>query len=206
MSSKTQPLFSMLRVAADQGNKEMLQQLIGLLETEVNALESGNQLVATISVGSTGSVGAAVAYGKDGYTDAYDPRAENARRHSEEGKPCDACWLIVHANTQKQYRCKSVRVLGEVEGGGKHVAWVHQPGTESVVLATGYNGDDHSFDQRILHAAGQELVINGKFIKPALGPLAIFLERNGQIISDVIGSIGLPNGSHLCYEVVFEAR
>ena len=164
-------------------------------------------------IGTGGSVGndkpvqaQRVDYGKNGYTDANDPRSDSARRHSADGQPCDACWLIVHADPAKQYRCKSVRVIGEVEGGGKHVAWVHQPGYETVILATGYNGDINSFDQRIEHAAGQEVVLNGKFIKPNLGPLAIFLQRNGQIVSDVIGSIGLPNGSHICIEAVFSER
>lgn len=165
-------------------------------------------------IGASGSTGGAsfvatqkaVDYGKGGYTDANDPRSENARRHGAEGQSVDACWLIVHADPAKQYRCKHVSVVGEMEAGGKHIVTVTCAGSNDVILATGYNGSADGFDQRIVHSPGQDLILDGHGFPPALGPYAVFLQRNGQIVSDVVGSLMLPFGHHICYFIEFAER
>ena len=163
--------------------------------------------------GSSGSVSGdkpvqvqKVDYGKGGYTDANDPRAENARRHGADGQPVDACWLIVHADPAKQYRCKSVRVIGEMEAGGKHIVTVTGAGSNDVILATGYNGSAGSYDQRIVHTPGQELVLDGHGQPPNLGSYAVFLQRNGEIVSDEVGSLMLPFGHHIGAFIEFAER
>lgn len=196
---KADALLSILKAGvAGAPNEAMLLQTISLLEEEIGQVTKKED-------GSTNhDEGVAVVYGKNGYTDSHDPRAENARRHTPEGQTTDALWVTVHRVPTAKYRISNVRILGEVEGGGNHVAWVHQPKQETVVLATGYNGEIDHFDQLIPHAAGQEVVLDGKFTPPALGPLAIFLQRDGKIVSDVAASFGLPYGHHICAEIVLE--
>ena len=63
------------------------------------------------------------------------------------------------------------------------------------------------FDSFIRHTPRQEIVIDGAFDPPNLGPLAIALiDSSGRIISDVVASLGLPGRHHVCYEITFERR
>lgn len=140
-------------------------------------------------------------YGLNGYTDENDVRGPHARSHQAD----ESVHLIVHQCDCK-YRVKFVDAIGNKNGnGGKHIATVKTPNSfhGKVVLATGYNGNPNNFDQLIYHTPGQEVVIDGVFALPNLGPLAIFLEENGKRVSDVVGNLGLPNGQHFSYLIEF---
>jgi len=145
-------------------------------------------------------------YGLNNYSDADDPRdAQTARSHIAD----KSVHLIVHTKPERKYKLHSVRSVGDADGnGGRHVAKVRVPSSFSgqVVLATGYNGNPDKFDDQIPHSVGQEVVIDGKFKLPALGPLAIFLKENGKIVSDVVGNIGLPDGLHFSFNLDFSER
>lgn len=146
-------------------------------------------------------------YGRDGYTDAQDPRAQSARGHADINGVVIGVHLQVHTQPSQPWRARYVEVIGEGDAGGRHVAYVDQlSGHENVALFTGYNGEIDKFDAAINHVAGQEIVIDGRFDPPNLGPLAIALVRDGKIISDVVASLGLPSGHHVCYKIIFERR
>lgn len=146
-------------------------------------------------------------YGVNGYTDSNDPRQPSAQRHSVD-RPHSSIHTTVHQMREADYRVVSVEAYGEPDsrGGGRHVAYVTTPigFNGSVVLATGYKGIPTDFDDYIKHVPGQEVVIDGKFSLPNLGPLAIFLMDGNRIVSDVVGNLGLPDGDHMSFKIVFE--
>lgn len=137
-----------------------------------------------------------------------DPRAPNCRFHSPENEAVTGVWLTVHKNPQAKYKCYMVRLIDETQSGGRHVAYVSgvDP-ADTVILGTGYGGSAGKYDARLQHSAGQEIVIDGKFSPPALGPLAIFVQDgSGTIVSDQVASLGLPHGHHVSYAIDFQKR
>ena len=150
---------------------------------------------------------AAVIYGRDNYTDDADPRSANTRQHLVSDGKVLAVHLQVHTQPDRPYKATAVRLIDENNAGGNHVARIAQVGSaEMVGLFLGYGGG-LTFDSFIRHAPRQEIVIDGAFDPPNLGPLAIALiDSSGRIISDVVASLGLPGRHHVCYEIVFERR
>lgn len=148
-----------------------------------------------------------VIYGRDSFTNVNDPRAQNARRHWSNGGKVLAVHLQVHVLPDKPYRVTDVKLIDENDAGGNHYARVLQTsGSERVALFMGYGGG-LDFDGHLDHAPGQEVIIDGDFNPPDLGPLAIALiDKDGNIISDVVASLGLPFRHHVCYEMTFDKR
>lgn len=140
-------------------------------------------------------------YGVNSYTDSLDPRGPHAKSHVDN----ESIHLTVHQGNNK-YKVQYVDSIWDKHGnGGKHIARVNVPQgfNGQIVLATGYQGGTSKFDSEILHSPGQEVVIDGKFTPPALGPLAIYLKENGVRVSDIVGNIGLPKGNHVSYVINF---
>lgn len=148
-----------------------------------------------------------VVYGRNSFTNINDPRAQNARRHWSNNGKVLAVHLQVHVLPDKLYRVTDVKLIDENEAGGNHYACVFQQGGSARVgLFMGYGGG-LSFDGHLDHAPGQEVIIDGDFDPPDLGPLAIALiDDQGNIISDVVASLGLPFRHHVCYEMAFSRR
>jgi hypothetical protein len=177
-----------------------------ILESEINAVPVPPIVTPPIITPPTNPN--PVVYGRGSYTDSADPRAQNARRHWSNGGKVLAQHIQVHTQPQKLYRVTDVRLIDELEAGGNHVARVNQiGGSEMVGLFTGYNGEIDHFDDVIRHAPREEVVIDGGFMPPNLGPLAIALiDASGMIMSDVVASLGLPGNAHVCYVITFERR
>lgn len=174
-----------------------------ILERELNAVP----VPPIITPPVIAPPGAAVIYGRDNYTDDADPRSANTRQHLVSDGKVLAVHLQVHALPDRPYRATAVRLIDENNAGGNHVARITQVGSaEMVGLFLGYGGG-LTFDSYIRHTPRQEVVIDGAFAPPNLGPLAIALiDFSGRIISDVVASMGLPGRHHVCYEIVFERR
>ena len=173
-------------------------------------MEQASQIVRDV-LGSEGvpprpTQEAPVIWGRDGLTGIGDPRDASASRHATDGSGVIAVHTQVHVLPQAPYRVTAVRVIGERESGGRHIATVTQNGgSEQVGLFTGYGGG-LSFEGMLRHQPGQEIVISNKFTPPELGPLAIALiDSQGAMISDVVASLGLPN-CHVCYAITVERR
>ncbi len=144
-----------------------------------------------------------------------DPRTATARQHAKDEQGLvTGVHLTVHEQPSTRYRCTRAHVLGEQQHGarGRHVAFINAPPASAgagsgarVALCYPYGGGvafEHVEPQ-----AGREVVITNKFWPPALGPLAIALvDDAGNIISDVAASLGLPGGSHICFELDFVER
>lgn len=149
----------------------------------------------------------AVIWGRDGLSGTGDPRRPSASHHEVREGLVTAVHTQVHVLPEKAYRCTSVSVIDEQSAGGRHVAYVGQVGgAETVALFTGYGGG-LTFDNTLYHAAREEVVIDGGFDPPDLGPLAIALvDSQGNILSDVVASLGLPGRHHVCYVIEFSRR
>lgn len=144
-----------------------------------------------------------VIYGKDNYTDDLDPRDhKNSRRHEVN----HSIHLTVHKDTANEYRASYVTSIFDDNGnGGQHVARVFTPTgfNGQIILAYPYGGGEE-FANEVSHAIGQEIIINGKFTPPNLGPLAIYLKEGGKRVSDIVANMGLPQGHHVSFEIHFD--
>lgn len=155
----------------------------------------------------------AVIYGRNSYTDASDPRQPNGRAHAMTDNKVTGIHLTVHAKPERKYRVSNFYLIDEQAASGQTVCKVKVKGKTGqdvpadVRLATGYNGQDDRFDEYLVAGnAGNEFVVTNKFWPPGLGPLAVVILQNGQIVSDVAGNIGLPMGHHVSFFVEFTER
>ena len=149
---------------------------------------------------------------------ANDPRALNCRHFAlgPDGRVVGV-ELRYHEQPSTRYALRSAILIGEEEAQGRHVAtcWVEDASgnqvTERVGMAYPYQGQPTGMPN-VAWPGGtntqpvQHVVSNG-YNPPALGPMAIAIySQDGQIISDVIASIGLPMGHHVSYDFVWRER
>lgn len=159
----------------------------------------------------TGPAQVAIIYGRDSYTDKDDPRDLDCRSHATtDGRPV-AIHLQVHVDPAKQYRCKRVELLEN--DGSCNVYFVIEP--SSFVLNGARTGSPYSglatgFEDTWRADASPGSIFMGRdasFAPPNLGPIAAFLATpDGTIVSDVVGSMGLPLGRHWSFRIYFEER
>lgn len=196
--------WELVSVASDMEKRGLVESAMKILTAAI-IVDSNTTVEDTLSPEINGELHA---YGLNGYTDALDPRDLSAKRHSTD-RPHSSVHTIVYQLPNVKYKVKRVEAYGPVDtrGGGRHVAYVSTPASfmGSVILATGHKGNPNDFDQEISHSIGQEVVIDGKFTVPNLGPLAIYLKEGGKRVSDVVGNLGLPDGDHFSYRIIFEA-
>jgi hypothetical protein len=168
----------------------------------------------------------AVVYGKDGYTDENDPRQPNARTHSTDSNGrVTAVWLTVHVDPKARFRCVNAFVKGEEEAKGQTIILISvrdkngNAQNNQVIMATGYQGQAGPFDDYLTPGNAfypvQHILADshdGKgctFIPPALGGIAIFVAKTGDIRvsdSDIVGNLGLPYARHVSYVLEFQER
>lgn len=156
----------------------------------------------------------AVVYGRNGYTDEHDPRDLDCRSHAGKDGDRAAIWLQVHVNPESRYRCTRVEAIFDDDSCNVYFFVMNHTG--SMVPATGarlgspYSGSASGFQNNWKAPASPDSIFmgpNSKFWPPALGPLAAFVvDELGNIDSDVVGSIGLPQGDHMSFRVMFTER
>lgn len=153
-------------------------------------------------------------YGRDSYTDANDPRGLDCRSHQyQNGKPV-AVHLQVHVTPSKAFRCQSVELLLEDNSSNVYFQVLDRngmplPGLEARLFSP-YSGYADNFQSTWAAPASPYSIFMGrdsKFAEPNLGPIAAGLvDDQGNIISDVVGSMGLSRGEHMSYRVTFVRR
>lgn len=154
-------------------------------------------------------------YGKDGVTDSGDPRQTNARSHATgpDGRPT-AVWLTVLTQPSKRFDTAYVEFLPHDESCNIYVTVFDSKAQplplNNVRMITGWQESATSFD-KLIDAPGSPgnffMGSDAKFYPPSLGPLAVcVLDDQGNIDSDIVGSMGLPNGNHGSYRVTFVER
>jgi hypothetical protein len=197
----------------------LLTEAMELIRRAQIEIDSVTALIpdTTVVVPPGPEVSEPVVYGKDSYTDEFDPRLPDATRHSLVAGKVSDIHLMVHVKPNTKYRCTKVYVLGEEEAEGKTIATVSVYDKEggllcgSVVMATGYQGNTNQFDDRILSGdkVPCEHIITAVYSPPNLGPLAIYVCGDNDpalIDSDVVGSLGLPGGRHVSFVIEYHER
>lgn len=141
----------------------------------------------------------------------HDVRSDSARDHTvDKSGRVTGVHLTVHDLPTSPFKATLVSVLGEDRSGGQTVARIKVVDDSGSglrpVLFTGYRGNTESFDEMI-EVNGYVAVIASKFDPPNLGPLAIGLvDQYGRMQSDLVGSLGLPWGRHVSFDIEFVRR
>jgi len=107
----------------------------------------------------------------------------------------------------RKYRCSYARYVPPSRTGGKVNTVVRTPlsFTGDIIMGTGYGGVPWSADMKIPHLPDQELIMSNKFKRnESLGPLSVWLEKDGVPVSDCIGNLGLVEGEHVQFLITFE--
>ena len=147
------------------------------------------------------------------YNSDHDPREPANSRSSTGGsfgggepKGHEVDW---HQLPNGAFKCSYARYVPPSRAGGKINIIVRTPlsFTGDIVMGTGYGGKPWQADMKIYHLPDQELIMSNKFRRnESLGPLSVWLEKDGVPVSDCIGNLGLVEGEHVQFLIVFDER
>lgn len=143
-----------------------------------------------------------------------DPRAANCRGyHLDASGKVDGVLLEYRTQPSSLYELVKAELIGEAEAAGNTVATcivLDRNGvqaSERVYLAWPWPVLDGG---KLLpgNPNGQHMVTNGyDAARGDIGPLALYIgDEKGDVISDAIGGLGLPNNRHVCYRVTWRER
>ena len=140
-----------------------------------------------------------------------DPRAENCRAMRWDNGKVRGVELSYTQNLSTRYQLTSVRLRDEDEAQGQTVARVtvlDKDGNNNyntgVYLFWPYPSVDNSAVANNSNYPYEHLVVNA-YSPPGLGFLGIYVGL-GEIDSDLIGGLGLPNGHHVSFDMTFQER
>lgn len=110
-----------------------------------------------------------------------------------------------------RYEVYSVRLRDEYEAQGQTVARckvVDRNGIDTgIAVRMAWPGQGPTFQASALpgNPSNEHPVVN-KFWPPSQGPLAFFVGDHNKPQSDIVYGIGLPEGHHVSYDVIFRYR
>lgn len=148
------------------------------------------------------------------FTDGNDPRDLDCRSNSSgSGKPT-SIHLQVHSKPDRRFKIIRTELLQEDESCNVYFSVTNKQGALlpafGARLGSPYNNKDGGYDDQWQAPASPESIPMGrdsKFWSPNLGPYAAYLiDSNGQIESDICGSIGLLGGQHWSFRIHFQER
>jgi hypothetical protein len=143
-----------------------------------------------------------------------DPRADNCKAfHVDGGGKVDGVLLEYAARPSAMYELVYVKLISEALAGGSTVASfaVYDKSGVAVSEVVWLAWPWPSLSDGKLppgNANGQHMIVNGfNAAGGEIGPLAMYVgDAKGNIISDVIGGLGLPNNRHVCYQMAWKER
>jgi hypothetical protein len=150
-----------------------------------------------------------------------DPRADNAKGfHLGSDGKVDGVMLSYFERPETKYQLVSAELIGEADAGGNTVATVSVLDKNNIPKATTvylcYPWEGHGFDSKFANmlrpgnsALPIQHVITNKYPSTLAtgGPLAICVGGSGgNVDSDVIGGLGLPDARHVSYALTFKER
>lgn len=143
-------------------------------------------------------------------SEAVDPRAANCRAFALQDNLVTSVELVYLAQPQTKYAITHVELIDERQAQGNTVAKYEVRNAAGDALATPVylawpfpNLEKYA----LAGNANNEHVIESEYAPPTIGPLALLLrDASGQIISDVIGGLGLPFRHHISFSVSFRER
>lgn len=142
----------------------------------------------------------------------FDPRTENAKAfHVNSANMVDGVELHYDARPWTTYQIVQARLVDEASAAGNVTAKFvvvdcnGVPVSENVYLAWPYPQLDGG--KALPGNQNNEHMIYSTYQPPNIGPLAMYVgDSKGNIISDVIGGLGLPFNRHVSYYVAFKKR
>lgn len=141
-----------------------------------------------------------------------DPRAPNTRVHGQSPDGLvTGVQVAVHVKPGTRYKCVNVQLIDEANAGGQHIVKVeviNGPTPATVRMGFPYGGTGDRVGNYIPSGNEKnEFILTNKFDPPNLGPMEIvILDDQGNINSDVVGSLGLPFGHHVSFLIQFAVR
>jgi hypothetical protein len=143
-----------------------------------------------------------------------DPREQNCRGyHVDAGGKVDGVWLDYSERPGSKYRLVYAALVAEAAAGGQQVAAfaVRNAAGIDIAAAVWLAWEWPRLDAgRLLPGNQQAQHIIWNAYDAALGkrgPLALYVgDADGNVLSDVIGGVGLPNNRHVCYRFVWQER
>jgi hypothetical protein len=147
-----------------------------------------------------------------------DPRAENCQRYAEANGKVTGVNLAYLPAPTTTYELVKASLVDEETAQGQIVATVTVldrdglPAQVNCYLAWPWEG--WQFPARFENSAlpgnanvPYQHMITNKYNPSVPGPLAVFIgDKQGNVLSDVIGGLGLPAGRHVGYQLVFRER
>lgn len=148
-----------------------------------------------------------------------DPRAENCRRFAvdADNKVTGVALTYLPAPAAR-FELIKAELIDEEAAQGQTVASVHVLDAANLPVQVhcylGWPWQDWHFPNRFAEKGlpgntnyPYQHMITNKHNPAEPGPLAIFVgDRDGNVLSDVIGGLGLPAGRHVGYHLVFRER
>lgn len=148
-----------------------------------------------------------------------DPRAENCRRFAVDAENKVTGVALTHLPAPAaRFELIKAELIDEVTAQGQTVASVHVLDATNLPVQVhcylGWPWQDWHFPARFAEKGlpgntnyPYQHMITNKHNPSEPGPLAIFIgDRDGNVLSDVIGGLGLPAGRHVGYHLVFRER
>lgn len=148
-----------------------------------------------------------------------DPRADNCRGFAmDAGNKVTGVALTYLPAPAAKYGLVKAELIDEETSQGQVVAAVHVldatglPALVQCYLAWPWQGWSHPnrFANRLLPGNTNypyQHMITNTYDPAGSGPLAVFVgDRDGNVLSDVVGGLGLPAGRHVGYHLVFRER
>lgn len=148
-----------------------------------------------------------------------DPRSDNCRRFAvDTSNKVTGVALTYLPAPAARFELIKAELIDEETAQGQVVASVHVldatnlPVQIHCYLAWPWQGWQHPnrFENRLLPGNTNypyQHMITNKYNPSEPGPLAVFVgDRDGNVLSDVIGGLGLPAGRHVGYHLVFRER
>lgn len=155
----------------------------------------------------------AVHYGKKLYTDENDPRDPNSRGFSTGGDgKYNAVNVLVKVQPETKYRCTNVRTLFSDESCQVFIHIYNKKGVEiSCDMARLITGDGDAQIDKLYEAGNPNCSFSmgreAKYYPPSLGGCGgCVVNESGEIISDIVTSLGMPKGQHMSAYLVFQER
>ncbi|MFN8445626.1 MAG: hypothetical protein U0175_32845 [Caldilineaceae bacterium] len=148
-----------------------------------------------------------------------DPRSENARQFTTNNGMVTGVELAHIPVAGSKWELVQAALIDEASAQGNTVARVlvrDKEGIDSQVncyLAWPWKGwhAPSPFENKLLPGSAnypyEHVISNGYNAPVQQGPLAIYIgDAQGNVISDVIGGLGLPHNHHVSYHLVFRER
>lgn len=148
-----------------------------------------------------------------------DPRSENARQFATQGGKVSGVELAYIPVPDSKWELIQASLIDEVTAQGTTIARVivkDKEGIDAHVACYLAWPWDHwqapsPFHNRLLPGSANypyEHVIINRYDAPTnQGPLALYIgDHEGNVMSDVIGGLGLPHGHHVGFHLVFRER